>query len=126
MGEVHALRHVRNRMADVLVSFQPGWLFGAVTLAVPGLRTATCMAATSGWVYRMDRQAYEGLDERTRLAWKECMVATLGIQLRNANALLAGFQSGDHIGGPLPPTQLQQLLQAAGALQAGAGDQTGG
>ncbi len=116
VGEVQALRHVRNRMAEVLVSFQPGWLFGAVTLAVPGPRTATCVATTNGWLYRMDRQAYEALSGRARLAWKECLVATLGIQLRNANALLAGFQSGEHGGGPLPHSQLQQLLQAAGAL----------
>jgi CRP-like cAMP-binding protein len=122
VGEVQALRHVRNRMAEVLVSFQPGWLFGAVTLAVPGPRTATCMAATPGWVYRMDRQAYEQLGERARLAWKECLVATLGVQLRNANALLAGFQSGGHPGGPLPEPELQQLLQAAGALLGAPGD----
>jgi CRP-like cAMP-binding protein len=119
VGEVHALRHVRNRMAEVLVAFQPGWLFGAVTLAVPGPRTATCIAATPGWVYRMDRQAYERLNDRARLAWKECLVATLGVQLRNANALLAGFQSGEHRGGPLPEPELQRLLQAAGALLGG-------
>jgi len=118
-GEVHALRHVRNRMAELLVSFQPGWLFGAVTMAIPGPRTATCVAAGSGWVYRMDRAAFDALDPRARLAWKQCLVATMGVQLRNANALLAGFQSGDHQGGPLPDGQLQQLLSAAGALLGG-------
>ncbi len=122
VGEVQALRHVRNRMAELLVSFQPGWLFGAVTLAVSGPRTATCVAASSGWVYRMDRAAYEALADRPRLAWKECMVATMGIQLRNANAMLAGFQSGEHPGGPLPELQLQQLLRAAGVLLGGAGE----
>jgi CRP-like cAMP-binding protein len=119
VGEVQALRHVRNRMAEVLVSFQPGWLFGAVTLAVPGPRTATCLATSSGWVYRMDRQAFEGLTDRARLAWKEYLVAALGLQLRNANALLSGFQSGSHLGGPLPEPQLRQLMEAAGALLGG-------
>jgi CRP-like cAMP-binding protein len=119
VGEVQALRHVRNRMAEVLVTFQPGWLFGAVTLAVPGPRTATCMATTSGWVYRMDRQAHQRLGERARLAWKEYLAANLGVQLRNANALLAGFQTGSHVGGPLPEPQLRQLMRAAGALLGG-------
>ena len=120
VGEVQALRHVRNRMAEVLVSFQPGWLFGAVTLAVPGPRTATCLAVSSGWVYRMERDAYLALPDRARLAWKEYLVATLGLQLRNANALLSGFQSGRHGGGPLPEPQLRKLMEAAGALLGGA------
>jgi CRP-like cAMP-binding protein len=116
VGEVQALRHVRKRMAELLVTFQPGWLFGAVTLAVPGPRTATCRATGQGWVYRMDRAAFETLGCKAQRAWKECLVATLGVQLRNANALLAGFQSGDRSGGPLTDHQLVQLLRAAGAL----------
>ena len=116
VGEVQALRHVRRRMADVLAVFQPGDLFGTVTLPVAGPRTATCLATAAGWVYRMDRQAFVSLDDRSRLAWKACMVSTLGIQLRNANALLSGFQAGHHMGGPLSDSQFQQLLQAAGAL----------
>ncbi len=115
-GEIQALRHVRNRMAEVLVTFQPGWLFGAVTLAAPGPRTATCRAVTPGWVYRMDHDTSQALDIKARLAWKACMISTLGVQLRNANALLAGFQAGTHEGGPLSEARLQQLLKASGAL----------
>jgi len=120
-GEVQVLRHVRRRMADVGATFQPGVLVGALTLAVPGARTASCVAISDGWLYRMDRAAYEALTGRALLAWKECMLASLGLQLRNANALLAGFQAGSHAGGPLPEPQLQRLLQAAGALQGVAG-----
>ncbi|MFH1470084.1 MAG: cyclic nucleotide-binding domain-containing protein [Pseudomonadota bacterium] len=116
-GEVQVLRHVRHRMADVLATFDAGGVLGSLTLVVPGPRTATCQAACAGWLYRMDRPAYRGLDDRPRLAWKACMLATLGLQLRNANALLSGFQAGSHIGGPLPEAQLQRLLAAAGALQ---------
>jgi hypothetical protein len=82
-----------------------------------GPRTATCHAAGAGWLYRMDRGAYQALQGRALLAWKECMLATLGLQLRNANALLSGFQAGSHLGGPLPEVQLQRLLAAAGALE---------
>jgi CRP-like cAMP-binding protein len=121
-GRVQALRHVRQRMAEVLVTFEAGWMFGAVTMAVPGPRTATCQAESAGWVYRMSADAARALPERARLAWKECLVATLGIQLRNANAMLAGFQSGDHAGGPLPEHELQRLLRAAGALLGGPGE----
>jgi CRP-like cAMP-binding protein len=117
VGELQVLRHVRHRMADVLATFQPGGLLGTLTLAVPGPRTASCVAGSAGWVYRLDRPAFEALSGRALIAWKECMLASLGLQLRNANALLAGFQAGSHEGGPLPEPALQRLLQAAGALQ---------
>ncbi len=116
-GEVQILRNVRGQMAELLAIFQPGDVFGAVTLVRPGNRTATCQALGKGWAYRLDEQAYRDLSGQAALAWKSCMMATMGIQLRNANALLAGLQSGDHAGGPLSEAQYQRLLEAAGALE---------
>ena len=116
VGEVQALRHVRNRMAEVLVTFHPGGLFSTVTLPKAGPRTATCQAATDGWLYAMDAEGFKRLEGRARRAWKECLVITQGIHFRNANALLAGFQAGTHAGGPLSDEQFARLLQAAGAL----------
>ncbi len=114
-GEVQILRHVRGHMAELLAIFLPGDVFGAVTLVRPGSRTATCQAICKGWAYRMDEQAYRDLSGRVALSWKSSMLATMGIQLRNANALLAGLQSGSHDGGPLSAEEFQRLLEAAGS-----------
>jgi len=116
-GEVQVLRHVRHRMADILATYEAGGVLGSLTLVVPGPRTATCQAAGAGWLFRMDRAAYQSLTGRALLAWRASTLATLGLQLRNANALLSGFQAGSHAGGPLPEAQLQRLLAAAGALE---------
>lgn len=114
-GEVAVVRHIRSRKADVLVQLRPGDLFGTVTLVSPGHRTATCVVTQPGWVYRMDVKAYEALVSPAREAWKECLLATMGIQLRNADHLLSKLQAGSHKAGPLPDLEYEQILRDAGA-----------
>ncbi len=115
-GEVNALRHVRNRRAEVLVAFKPGDLFGSLTLVVPGPRTASCIATSDSWAFKMCAEDYHELPGPARVPWRSCMVAGLSLQLRNANTLLARFISGEHKGGPLPEYELESLLKAAGEL----------
>jgi CRP-like cAMP-binding protein len=115
-GVVDVVRNVRGRRSDVLVRLKPGDQFGTITLVARGHRTATCVAGSQGWVYRMDSVAYHALERRAREAWDESMIAVLGMQIRNANALLALYLSGTHTGGPLAEDDLERLMRAAGCL----------
>jgi CRP-like cAMP-binding protein len=115
-GVVDVVRNVRGRRADVLVRLKPGDQFGTITLVARGHRTATCVAGSQGWVYRMDSVAYHALDRYTREAWNESMIAVLGMQIRNANILLSRYLAGVHTEGPLAAEDLENLMRAAGCL----------
>jgi CRP-like cAMP-binding protein len=115
-GVVDVIRSVRGRRADLLVRLKPGDQFGTITLVARGHRTATCVAGSSGWLYRMDAMAYHALDSHTREAWNESMIAIMGMQIRNANGLLAQYLAGTHSGGPLSHDDYEKLVKAAGCL----------
>lgn len=115
-GVIDVIRNVRSRRSDVLVRLKPGDQFGTITLVARGHRTATCVAGSNGWVYRMDSIAYHALDIPTKEAWNESMIAILGMQVRNANTLLAQYLAGTHTGGPLSPDDFERLARAAGCL----------
>ncbi len=88
-GRVAVLRHVRGRRAEPLALLEPGDLLGAVSLVLAGRRSASCVAETDAWVYRMDQQAYRALEPAARPAWKACLLASLGPKLRGADVLMA-------------------------------------
>lgn len=88
-GRVEVLRNVRGSRAELLATLGPGSLFGVNTLIERGARTASCVAASAGWVYRMDAESYGKLRGPYRLAWRESVLGVLATQIRNANAALA-------------------------------------
>lgn len=121
-GRIDVLRAVRGDRAERLATLGPGALLGVNTLVVPGPRTASCVAATPGWVYRLDAETHDRVERPNRVAWRECLLAVLAAQLRNANALIR-----DAAGGPAPaprPTpppsdeRLDELVRASGWLEA--------
>lgn len=87
-GTVEVLRNVRGDRAELLTQLTPGQQFGANTLVESMARTASCVAAGPGWLYRMDRAAFDGLRGDARLLWRESVLATLSANTRNANAAL--------------------------------------
>ena len=116
-GEVHVVRYVRGRRADILARLVRGDVFGTITLVSPGTRTASCMAPYPTWVYEMNVQTYRIIPQEARQAWRESIIASLGMQLRNANQLLSRTLRGERRSGPLSPEDYSTLLQAAGQLQ---------
>lgn len=87
-GPVDVLRNVRGDRAELLIQLKPGQQFGMNTLVATTPRTASCVAAGAGWVYRMDGDAYERLTGDARRLWRESILATLAGQIANANGAL--------------------------------------
>lgn len=122
-GAVDVLRHVRGSRAELLAQLNAGDFFGANTLVEKGARTASCLAASPAWLYRMDAEAFHKLAGDTRMLFRECVLATLGSQIRNANACLERAVRG---ASPRPATSaappskgdgFQDLLRASGYLE---------
>ena len=93
-GEVDVLRNVRGERAELLVTLGPGAQFGANSLVEPSPRTASCVAATPGWLLRMDREAFTSLTGEARMVWRESVLATLSSQIRLANRALERAMGG--------------------------------
>jgi CRP-like cAMP-binding protein len=88
VGRVEVLRHVRGDRAELLTTLGPGDLFGANTLIEVGKRTASCVAETPAWVFRMPAATHRHLQGESRLVWREALLASLAMQVRNANRAL--------------------------------------
>ncbi len=93
-GQIDVLRNVLGDKAELLVRLGPGQQLGANTLVDPAPRTASCVAASAGWLYRMDREAFDGLRGEARTAWRESILATLATQIRYANNALERALTG--------------------------------
>ncbi|MES2644794.1 MAG: cyclic nucleotide-binding domain-containing protein [Myxococcota bacterium] len=122
-GGVDVLRNVRGDRAELLASLGPGSIFGINTLIERGARTASCVAARPGWLYRMDVEGYGSLRGPNRLAWRESLLGALATQIRNANNALQRV-SGDKPLRPAPTRaasdgdkHFQELLKASGWLE---------
>lgn len=115
-GTVEVLRNVRGDRAELLARLGPGRQFGMNTLVVPGARTASCVAATPGWVYRIEREAHEALAGAARRAWRESVLAVLAGQVRAANTALerATRKAGR---APAGDDGFASLLAASGFLE---------
>jgi CRP-like cAMP-binding protein len=120
-GQVDVLRHVRGERAELLASLRPGDQFGVNTLVERGSRTASCVAASAGWLYRMDAEAFGKLRGEARMVWRESVLAVLGSQIRNANAALQRATPAQEKSRPVPePVRedgFKQLLKASGYLE---------
>lgn len=111
-GTVEVLRNVRGDRAELLATLGPGASFGANTLVEVGARTASCVASTAAWLYRLDRVALGRLPPEVRRVWRESMAASLAAQIRHANQAL-------HKVMPQAPVEssFRGLLQASGFLE---------
>lgn len=114
-GAVDVLRHVRGDRAELLATLTAGDPFGINTLVERGPRTASCVAAQAGWLYRLDAARAAALTGDARLRWRESMLAALATQIRLANGSL------NRVAGRDPPRsaseELRELLTATAYLE---------
>lgn len=102
-GVIDVLRNMRGDRAELLVQLKVGQQFGMNTLVATSARTASCIAATPGWLYRMDGDAYEKLTGEARRLWRESILATLAGQIAGANnALDKAMRTAKRSGAPEP------------------------
>lgn len=123
-GQIDVLRNVRGDRAERLSVMKRGDLLGINTLLVKGPRTASCVAATPGWAWKIGFDACNQLRADARLWWRECLLAAMASQLRLASAALQralGAQAGlRDPPGPRPPEDedsFEKLLHASGFLE---------
>lgn len=124
-GQVGVMRNVRGQKAEMLATLKAGDQFGLNTLVEKGPRTASCVAASAGWLYKMDGAAFNSMRGDGRMVWRECVLASLASQLRNANAALQretpsspGVAAANSAPVAEPKAdRFQQLLKASGYLQ---------
>lgn len=85
-GRVDVLRNVRGGQAERLATLDAGSLLGVNALIERDARTASCIAATPCWLYRMDgRAGYKHLRGLQRQAWRETLLGALTLQMRSAD-----------------------------------------
>ncbi len=116
-GRVDVLRNVRGGQAERLATLEAGAMLGVNALIERGARTASCVAATPCWLYRMDGiSGYKHLRGRQRLRWRESLLGSLTSQIRSADHAL----EVTHVPAPgeakLPPApdRFADLLRASG------------
>ena len=95
-GCVDVLRNVRGGKAQRLATLVPGALFGTGSLLLRARRNASCVASknTDCWVFELDSQAHKSLLGQAGQLWRECLIAALAFQLRNADDRLVALMSG--------------------------------
>lgn len=127
-GEVEVLRNVRGQKAERLAALTPGSLFGVNTLIKQDQRTASCVAAGPGWIYRIEADAHQRLSGEARLYWRESLLTSLSAQIRTANAALlratpavaaprAAARPEQDRGQDGQDDSFQELLKASGFLE---------
>ena len=123
-GAIDVLRNVRGQKAERLAALPPGSLFGVNTLIERGQRTASCVAAGPGWIYKIEADAHQKLSGDARLCWRESLLTSLASQIRTANAaLLRSAPAAPARPAPMPQeseedNSFQELLKASGFLEA--------
>lgn len=125
-GKVDVLRQVRGTRAERLATLSAGDLFAVNALISKGPRTASCVAATPVWAYRLSAEASAGLKGEALLWWSECVLSVMQAQLRLASGNLgrALGRPGDSLlprsnpaREPVSEDKLQSLLKQSGFLE---------
>lgn len=128
-GTVDVLRQVRGTRAERLATLNAGSLFGVNALVAGGARTASCIATSPGWAYRLGSDAHAGLQGDARQWWSECLLAVMEAQLRSTTGILGRAIKGpeaapaavpaDSPAATPAPTEppLDLLLQQSGFLE---------
>ena len=117
-GEVDVLRNVRGDKASRLTTLLAGDTFGINALIDPGPRTASCVAVSPTWVYRLEPRAFDELQGAAGVVWRESMLACLATQIRSSNLALTQALDLRPAGGRRgqSPEAFQQLLRAQGMI----------
>jgi CRP-like cAMP-binding protein len=87
-------------------------LLGIAALVDAGERTASCVAARSGWLYYADPDALAALSGEAWLAWRECLLGALSRQLMIAEDSLRVVRAEEHT--PDREESFGDLLRASG------------
>ncbi|MCK6503087.1 cyclic nucleotide-binding domain-containing protein [Myxococcota bacterium] len=90
-GRVGAWRQTAMDKHEKLATLQPGALFGHVSIMDGDLRTATCIAETPAWLYRVPRELCETLVDNATpegRALRRCLIDASVQQLMTANQRL--------------------------------------
>ncbi|HNH46585.1 MAG TPA: cyclic nucleotide-binding domain-containing protein [Myxococcota bacterium] len=88
-GGVEVVRHVHGGKAEHLDRIEPGAMVGINALIDAGPRTASCVASSAGWLYRIDLEHLRNPPAAAAVWWKEAMLFNLAHQLRMADESLA-------------------------------------
>ncbi len=91
-GTIEVLRTQDEERSELVVRLGPGAFFGMNAVLDGGLRGASCVAATAGWLYKLDRGLVWTPPGKVALAWKEAQLVTLATQLRRATTALDSAQ----------------------------------
>lgn len=126
-GQVDVLRKTNNGAMIMLAALREGALFGMVSLLSGLPRNASCVAAEEVKLYKMTQDAYAALGPESGRAWRECLVAVLHRQLREACtsvvAALRVFETTGTGGSPpLSDPSLLMLVEACAADDEGKAD----
>ena len=116
LGKVDVLRQVRGTRAERLTTLSAGDLFAVNALIAKGPRTASCVATTPVWAFRISAEASGGLKGEALLWWSECVLAVMQEQLRRANGNL-GRAAGSQADSLLPPAPTASEPQPDAVLQ---------
>lgn len=90
-GQVGAWRETALDRHERLATLQPGSLFGHISIMDGDLRTATCIAESPAWLYRVPRELCETLVDNATpegRALRHCLIDASVQQLQNANQRL--------------------------------------
>ncbi len=112
-GQVDVVRNVGRQNARTLVRLGPGALFGTAVVSGSS-RTASCLAASDGWIFQMRPKAFHALRDESGRAFREALLSALGQQLRVADGLLGEVLRGERTPDPvdLDPSKLEQAHRA--------------
>ncbi|MCP4806238.1 MAG: cyclic nucleotide-binding domain-containing protein [Proteobacteria bacterium] len=115
-GSVDVVRHVRGG-AKRLVTLTAGGQFGCNALVELGARTASCVAATPCWLYRIDAARFRAPPPQAGLLWWESVLHNLGDQLRRSDdnlRAIVGHAPEPKVEEPVETDALRALLDASG------------
>jgi CRP-like cAMP-binding protein len=121
-GGVAVARNTKGRKAEVLTTVTAGQMLGHNTLILRGERTASCVATSPSWLYRLETERFNTLREPARRAMRESMLYSLVVQLRRCTALLGDVLDDGSDGHTLSATldqraTFKRLLKASGYLE---------
>lgn len=108
-GAVQVLRTISGDKAELLSTVRAGAMLGLVGLVDRGPRSASCVALEPGWAFRVSVAAAAILPSEARLHWRECVLAVLGGQLREADAALTRLRRST---GPAPAPMLKVATES--------------
>lgn len=91
-GEVGVYRATRSHNHEKVGVLGPGALFGHLAIIDDHMRTATCVADTGSWLFRIPRDLTRAVvtsDQPEARALRRCFIHALAKQLQSANTRLA-------------------------------------